>query len=90
MLCGANSVFTRQEYAALQRDERVPEKQKYASTEPKEISSEAEPVTKLSVSESKITEIKLSALEAEEECMFFSSIHFYLKKKKKKVSKSKK
>lgn len=29
LLCGANSVLARQEYAVLQRDERVPEEQKY-------------------------------------------------------------
>lgn len=29
LLYGANSVLARQEYVALQRDERVPEEQKY-------------------------------------------------------------
>lgn len=66
LLHGANSVLTRQEYTALQRDEGEPEKQKYTSTEPKWISSEIESVMKLPVSESKVTEIKFGALEAEE------------------------
>lgn len=38
LLCGTNGVLT--EYAALRRDERVPEKQKYTTIEPKDISSE--------------------------------------------------
>lgn len=64
-LRGANSVLTSQEYAALQRDEGVPEKWKYASPEPKRISSEVESVIKLPVHVSKVTEIKFGALEAE-------------------------
>lgn len=54
--------MTRQEYAALQRDERVPEKQKYTTIEPKDISSEVESAINLPESESKVTEIKFLVL----------------------------
>lgn len=66
--------LTSQEYAALQRDEEVPEKWEYKSTEPKRISSEFESAIKLPVSRYKVKEIKFGAPETEEGCVGFFSL----------------
>lgn len=66
LLCGANSALARQEYAVLQRDERVPRRAETLSAEPKAVCPEGEPEKKLPISKSKVTEIKFGALEVEE------------------------
>lgn len=76
MLCGANSVLARQEYAVLQRDERVPRKADIPSTEPETVSPEVEPEIKLPISKSKVRDMKFGALEAEEWYAGFFSIAF--------------
>lgn len=76
MLCGANSVLARQEYAVLQRDERVPRRAEIPSAEAKAVHPEVEPEIKLPISKSKVTEMKFGALEVEEWYAGFFSIAF--------------